>query len=113
MRRSKLTAAAQRGHCGEAYLNLIKPSVEKPESEILPFLLRPEGLTELALPEFLVWRDLDERKEQHTGMEQDDCLGRSGRSQFVQASRRYCMTAKWTEDESGFHSDCVEIDTLL
>lgn len=30
---------------------------------ILPFVLFPQGLNELALSEFLMWRNLDERRE--------------------------------------------------
>jgi len=45
------------------------------------------------------------------GMGRHACPGRSGRSWFVQASGYYCMPAKWTEGESRFQDDCMEIDT--
>lgn len=99
---------------GYAYI-VIKSSLGKPGPVILPFALFPQGLNELALPEFLMWRNLGERREKSPwqGMWRHTCPGRSGRSGFIQASGYYCMPEKWTEDESDFQGHSMEIDTLL
>lgn len=94
---------------------VIKSSLEKPGPGILPFMLFPQGLNELALPEFLMWRNLGERREKspQQGVWGHTCPDRSERSRFVQASGYYCMPENWTEDESDFQGDYMEIDTSL
>lgn len=76
-------------------------------------MLFPQGLNELALPEFLMWRNPGERREKspQQGMGKHIYPGRPGRSWVVQASGYYSMPEKWTEDESHFQGNCI--DTLL